>query len=390
MPTWLKHSFYNVWRKPFRTGLVVLFLSLVVGLFTVMATVNYLAGKQFEALEGNLESTIELRPIGSLGLGGTRSQPLPFALVDEIQQMGAALRINPYLIRREFQGETTTFFVGTPPSAPLLAVGDPEPMDGRIIAGRVFDITDGDTSLAVIGLEVASRYGIEAQQLGQDTKLNIKGRDWRVIGIFDGGNGFTNNQVFLSMTAMRDAFQAQGLSRVVIQAPSAARGIEIAEQLAIRLSGQADVVTNRPAVALAQASLAGIGGATRTGAFVFFMVGALVVMGAMVLTFRDQLHEIGIEKALGASNAVLARRLLTESVLLTASGGLGGLVVAWFGLSIYARSWTSIKFGLIESPLSLPAAISILLVCIALGALGSLYPILRSRHLDPLTILREE
>jgi len=58
MPTWLKHSFFNIWRKPFRTGPVVLFLAIVVGLFTVMATVNRLAAGQFATLEGALESTI--------------------------------------------------------------------------------------------------------------------------------------------------------------------------------------------------------------------------------------------------------------------------------------------------------------------------------------------
>ncbi len=390
MPTWLKRSLFNIWRKPFRTGLVVLFLAIVVGLFTVMATVNRLAAGQFAALEGALETTIDVRPVGSLGLGGGRSQPLPFELVAEIRQIGNNLQVDPYLISREFQGETTTFYVGVQPGAPLLAVGDPEPMDARIVAGRAFSSDDGDAPLAVVGLDLARRFAIDSQELGQNATLAFKGRNWRVIGIFDGGNGFTNGQVFLTLDAMREAFQAQGLSRVVIQAPSAVKGAAIAERLAQRLEGQADVVTNKPAVALAQASLAGIGGATQTGAFVFFIAGALVVMGAMVLTFRDQHREIGIEKALGASNGILTRRLLTESVLLSACGGIGGLVVAWLGLSVYARSWTSIKFGLIESPLSLTAAVSILLACVALGAIGSLYPILRSRHLDPLTILREE
>ena len=144
MPTWLKRSLFNIWRKPFRTGLVVLFLAIVVGLFTVMATVNRLAAGQFAALEGALETTIDVRPVGSLGLGGGRSQPLPFELVAEIRQMGNGLRVDPYLISREFQGETTTFYVGVQPGAPLLAVGDPEPMDARIVAGRAFSSDDGD------------------------------------------------------------------------------------------------------------------------------------------------------------------------------------------------------------------------------------------------------
>ena len=180
MPTWFKRSIYNVWRKPFRTGLVTLFLALVVGLFTVMATVNRLAAGQFAALEGALVSTIEVRPAGSLGLGGVRSRPLPFALVDEIREMEPGLRVDPYLIRREFEGETTTFYVGALPGSPLLAVGDPEPMERRIIAGRTFISDDRDTPMAVIGLEVARRFGIEVQQLEPSTNISVRGQDWRV------------------------------------------------------------------------------------------------------------------------------------------------------------------------------------------------------------------
>ena len=110
----------------------------------------------------------------------------------------------------------------------------------------------------------------------------------------------------------------------------------------------------------------------------------------MILVFRDQRREIGIEKALGASDGVIARRLIVESIMLSALGGAGGLVVAWIGLGFFARSWTSIKFGLVQSPLSpLMVAIS-LAACTALGILGSLWPIARSRGLDPVVILREE
>ena len=81
---WLKRSLLNLWRKPFRTLLVTFFLALVVGLFTVMATINRLATRQFAELEGALETTVDIRPIGSLGLGGRRSKPLPFKLEEEI------------------------------------------------------------------------------------------------------------------------------------------------------------------------------------------------------------------------------------------------------------------------------------------------------------------
>lgn len=390
MPVWFKRGFFNLWRKPFRTALITLFLMLAVGVFTVMATVNRLAAERFAELEGKLETLVDVRPLGSLALGGARSKPLSFALAEEIRALGADLRVEPYLIGREFAQDSTVFFVGVPPGAPLRAVGDLEPMDRRLVAGRRFQPGDAKARVAIIGLDIAANANIAADNIDRGRAIAIRGNDWRIIGIFNGGSGFTNGQIFLPFEAMRAAFDADGVSRILITASSARRASEVADILRRKLAGQADVVTNRPAVALAQEWLAGIAGATRTGSIVFFVAGALVVMGAMVLAFRDQYREIGIQKALGASNAMIASQLLTESVLLSSLGGLGGIAVAWLGLLVYSRSWTSIKFDLVQAPLSGLTIGIILLACLVLGALGSLYPIARGRRLDPVVILREE
>ncbi len=390
MPVWFMRSVFNLWRKPFRTGLIAVFLALVIGVFTVMATVNRLAAERFAELEGKLETLIDVRPIGSLALGGERSRPLPFAMEEEISALGADLRVDPYLIDREFGEDSTVFYVGVRPGAPLRAVGDLEPMDRRLVAGRGIGANDAEARVAVLGLNIAGKEGIAPEDLDAGATVSIRGVPWRVVGIFDGGSGFTNGQVFLPFEAMRRVFDAVGVSRFLVSAPSAARAAEVADALIENLAGQADVVTNRPAIQLAQQSLAGIAGATRTGSAVFFGAGCLVIMGATVLAFRDQRREIGIQKAIGASDAMIARQLLTESVFLSALGGVGGMAVAWIGLLVFGRSWTSIKFDLVQTPLSFLTVGIILLTCLVLGAFGSLYPIARSRRLDPVAILREE
>lgn len=388
--SFLKRSVLNLWRKPFRTLLVVIFLGLVVGLFTVMGTVNRLAARQFAELEGRLQTAIDIRPLGSLGLGGRRSRPLPFELERELGASSPDVRVAPYLIYRELDVDTAQFYVGVRPGSPLLAVGDAEPLNNRIIAGRLFAPQDQNQRVAIIGSDLARRHGIDPRALGRATNLQIRGEEWGVIGVFDGKNGFTNLQAFLPFEAMRREFSATGLSRVVLHAASTRQAWALAEELRNKLGDQADVVTNRPAVQQAQAFLAGVSGAAGFGATVFFVAGVLVIMGAMVLVFRDQQREVGIEKALGASNAMIARRFLVESLLLSTFGSLLGAGVAWIGLSVYARSWTSIKFGLVETPLS-PLTIGVIvLACLAIGALGSLYPVVRSRNIDPIAILREE
>ncbi len=390
MPAWLKRSLIRTVRRPFRTTMITLFLALVVGLFTVMATVNRLAAARMAELETKLETVIEVRPYGSIGLGGPRSQPLPLSVEREIAALGADLRVDAYLVWREFGEDSTAFYIGARPGAPLRAVGDLEPLERRLVAGRVFTAEEASARVAAVGLDLARDAGFAQGRPGPDSSILLRGGSWRIVGVFDGGTGFINGQAFVPFEAMRDAFGAQGVSRVIVSAPSARRSAEVAQALAERLAGQADVVTNRSALELAQRSLAGIAGATRSGAAAFFLAAALVVAGAMALAFREQRREIGIQKALGASDAMIARQLLAESVVLSGLGGLGGVGVAIAGLLVYGRSWTSIKFDLVQAPLPPLAVTLVLAACVVLGALGSLYPILRSRGLDPVAILRGE
>lgn len=75
-----------------------------------LATINRLARERFAQLEGALETTVNIRPIGSLGLGGRRSTPLPFDLEEQIKMTNPNLRVDPYLIHRELRGERAEFY----------------------------------------------------------------------------------------------------------------------------------------------------------------------------------------------------------------------------------------------------------------------------------------
>jgi ABC-type antimicrobial peptide transport system permease subunit len=370
--------------------LVIFFVGITTGAFTVMATVNRLASLRFQELEGNLESRFEIRPKGSLGLGGSRSRLLPFGAIRRIQSLAPGVQIEPYLIRRKFREESTLFFVGHRPGTPMRAVGEPEPLDSRMVSGRKFRAGDGGENLVILGAELASELGIKpASPAGTET-ANLLGANWKVVGIFDSGNGFSNLQAFFPLDAMVKAVRAEGYSKITVRASNAARGWEVAKKLRIAFGERADIVTNQDAVQLVQATLGGVAAASQSGAVVFFVAAGLVVFGAMVLHFREQVREVGVEKALGASNPMIAGRLGLESLMLSLASGVGGLLLSVLGLSIYSRSWTSIKFGIVESPLS-ALSIGILIGgCLLLGALGSLYPIVRCRRLNPAEILRDE
>ena len=110
----------------------------------------------------------------------------------------------------------------------------------------------------------------------------------------------------------------------------------------------------------------------------------------MMLVFQERQREVGILKALGASQGDIAKQFILESVFLTLLGGVGGLAISAVGLYLFSMTWTNIQFQLVTSPLPFATVLEMILVSVVLGTLGSVYPILRSWRLSPVETLRME
>ena len=110
----------------------------------------------------------------------------------------------------------------------------------------------------------------------------------------------------------------------------------------------------------------------------------------MLVTVRERTKEIGIRRAIGASPWVIARQIISESLVLTALAGLAGIVVgvgimALMG-NILAHAETFIK----DPNVSFSAATTSLVIIIVIGILAGLLPALRALRIKPIEALSEE
>src|SRR5439155_16261257 len=62
---------------------------------------------------------------------------------------------------------------------------------------------------------------------------------------------------------------------------------------------------------------------------VFLVVGGVVIMNIMLDVVTERTHEIGIRKSVGARSKDILNQFLVESAVLSASGGLMGVAIAW-------------------------------------------------------------
>jgi len=99
---------------------------------------------------------------------------------------------------------------------------------------------------------------------------------------------------------------------------------------------------------------------------------------------QEPAYEIGIRKAVGARRGDIMRQFLIESSLLSATGGLMGVALAWM-VAVTVRSLTPMPMVVPPSAVVVGVGVSALV-----GLFFGVYPASRAAKLDPIHALRWE
>jgi putative ABC transport system permease protein len=124
-------------------------------------------------------------------------------------------------------------------------------------------------------------------------------------------------------------------------------------------------------------------------AAISLIVGGIGIMNIMLVTVSERTREIGLRKAIGATSKNIRNQFLFESMVLTLSGGLIGII---FGILIsyliaLGARFAGYDWAFIISPIAVILAVG---VSILTGVVFGLYPALKAAKLDPIVALRYE
>jgi ABC-type antimicrobial peptide transport system permease subunit len=119
-------------------------------------------------------------------------------------------------------------------------------------------------------------------------------------------------------------------------------------------------------------------------AIVSLVVGGIGIMNVMLVSVTERTREIGVRLAVGAKQRDIVSQFLLESILISASGGVAGIVLGIFAIPLAAALNQGVA---LLYPGSVPLAFG---VALFIGIAFGLYPAMRAAKLDPIEALRYE
>ncbi|MDB5185843.1 MAG: hypothetical protein JWL85_366 [Candidatus Saccharibacteria bacterium] len=272
----------------------------------------------------------------------------------------------------------------------------PEVLNHKVEFGEFFNEGDVNKRVAVIGKRVAEQLFAENVPIGKI--MEIRGQQFVVRGVFEEfatspltTNTDYNTAVFIPYETSKHISNNQVQIYQVLAKPIdpvAVNGVTDAlhQSILTARAGQDDftILKQDENLAIANNILTLLTGLIAGIAAISLIVGGIGIMNIMLVSVTERTREIGIRKAVGATNKQIMSQFLVEAAVLSLVGGIIGVVI-----SILANYMLRI-FTSLQPVITVPITLVAITVALVVGIVFGVTPALRAARKDPIHALRYE
>lgn len=397
----------NIWRSPVRSGIII--AAIAIGMFAGVFSTTFTKGWMNQRLESGVETEISHiqihEPKFSENYDLKRFIPNSVQITKDLEENQNIDGVSPRIVIQSMiaSSETGTGvkIMGINPEKEKTVTN----LYTKISEGKYFEGVKRNPVL--IGAKLAKKLKVKLHSKVvitlQDSQGHITGGAFRICGIFDASNGmYEEANIFV---------RNSDLARLAILDNNAAHEIVVhlanhdnLEEMTNSLAAQYPnyLVENWKQISPELGYMNEIGNMYTY----FFVIVILLALGfgivnTMLMVVLERVKEIGMLMAVGMSKARIFRMLMLETILLTLTGGLSGIMIglgATFAtmkngidLSMYATGLEDIGFSAQIYPELEPEMVIVISILVVItGIVASIYPARKALKYNPAEAIRTE
>jgi ABC-type antimicrobial peptide transport system permease subunit len=380
------YVFRNLWTRKLTTLLTAGGMGLVVFVFAAVLMLD--AGlKQTMVGTGSYDNVVFIRKAAETEIqsGVSREQA---SLIESLPQVARDRDGNPMvskesvvLISLTKRGQDKGSNIVTRGLPPMGLTLRPQV---KITQGRMF--RPGSSEI-VVGRNVFEEF--EGVAIGQS--LRFAQRDWLVVGTFDAGKSAFDSEVWGDCEQLMQAFRRTGYSSTIARLADSnsfdSLTKAVAAEIRFTVEGKREQLFYEDQSRALSMFISILG----TVLSVIFSLGAMI--GAAITMYSAvamRTAEIGTLRALGFRRPSILAAFLTESLLLSLVGGIGGLIFASFLQAITIstlnfQSFSQLAFGFVLTP---KIIVQTLIFSLIMGFVGGFLPAFKASRMKIVDSLR--
>lgn len=349
----------NAFRNSIRTFSIVVILGLSVGLALSMLVARQAVEEKIQSVKSSIGNTISISPAGAQGFQGG-GEPLTTDELSKVKTLANVSQVTESLNDRltsstsnlisaiepgtlgnrqagnsgvGFQAPASRFGEGdvmrtfTPP---IIVTGSDNISAATTFGGNTATFTSGqaldaskDQNEAILGKALATK-----NNLSVGSTFQAYGQTLKVVGIYDTGNTFSNAGLIVSLpTLQRLSAQPGDVTSATVTVNSIDNIDSAVTAIKSTLGDKADVVSNQDSAKQAITPLENVKTISLFSLIGALVAGAIIILMTMMMIVRERRREIGVMKAIGASNLKTTFQFVTEAITLTLLGMVVGIMI---------------------------------------------------------------
>ncbi len=261
--------------------------------------------------------------------------------------------------------------------------------------GSYVSQTDVDTKakIVVLGTKVKEELFGSENALGK--VVTLSDARYRVVGVMQKkGTSLgwdIDDVVFIPVTSGQELFDTDGLFEILASTPrgeDTERAIAQIKSILIRRHAHKEdfSIQTQGAMLSTMNTILGVLTAVLGGiAGISLLVGGIGIMNIMLVSVRERTREIGVRKALGATNRDIMMQFLIEAITLSGAGGIIGILLG-VGIALLIPLFVTV----LPTSVSVWSIVMAFTFSAAVGVFFGVYPARKASLQDPIQALRYE